>query len=122
MKNKILLLIGIFFLVSCFSAIAEEHNVEVHVFYGQGCPHCSKLNLFLDDLQDKYPNLEVKNFEVYQNEENRELFEKMTEVFGSYIQELGLFGVSVSFAPSKKELNGLVRNFPEALDNLLILK
>jgi len=46
-------------------------------------------------------------------------FSKISQFFGSYIQELGLFGVSVSFAPSKKELNGLVRNFPEALDNLL---
>jgi len=75
-----------FLLINCFSVAAQDNNVEIHVFYGQGCPHCGKINLFLDDLQDEYPSIEVKHFEVYNNQKNRQLFEDMTEAFGTFIQ------------------------------------
>ncbi|MBD3354421.1 hypothetical protein GF361_00370 [Candidatus Woesearchaeota archaeon] len=85
MIKKIVFLFLVLLLASCFSAAAQD-DIEIHVFYGQGCPHCGKLNLFLEDLQDKYPSIEVKHFEVYNNQENRELFEDMTEAFGTFIQ------------------------------------
>ncbi len=96
MKNKIFFLIGILLLISCFSAAAQDNKVEVHVFYGQGCPHCGKLNLFLEELQEEYTSLEVKHFEVYNNQENRELFEDMTEAFGTFIQ-----GVPTTFIDNR---------------------
>jgi len=40
-------------------------------------------------------------------------------LFGSYIKEIGLFGISVSFSPPKQDLKELVRNFPEALNNFI---
>jgi len=46
-------------------------------------------------------------------------FEKVSGLFGNHIENVGLFGVSVSFSPPKKDLSDLVRNFPEALRHLL---
>lgn len=46
-------------------------------------------------------------------------FNNIVESFGKYIQEVDLFGISVSFSPPEEELKRLVRNFPEALKNLL---
>jgi len=46
-------------------------------------------------------------------------FKDIAKFFGNYIKEIGLFGISVSFTPPNQDLKELVRNFPEALNNLL---
>ncbi len=46
-------------------------------------------------------------------------FKDISKFFGKYIKEIGLFGISVSFNPPEQDLKELVRNFPEALNNLL---
>jgi len=46
-------------------------------------------------------------------------FEDISKFFGRYIKEVGLFGISVSFNPPEKDLKELVRNFPEALENIM---
>lgn len=46
-------------------------------------------------------------------------FEDITKLFGKYVKEIGLFGISVSFTPPEEDLKELVRKFPEALNNLL---
>jgi len=47
-------------------------------------------------------------------------FEDISKLFGRYIKEIGLFGVSVSFSPPEEDLEKLVREFPAALNNLLL--
>ena len=46
-------------------------------------------------------------------------FAKIKELFGNYVQQVGLFGISVTFAPPPDHLAPLVREFPAALKNLL---
>lgn len=64
------------------AAVTNGHEVTVYEFYGKGCPHCSKLNFFLADMQEKYPDLTVIEKEVYFNDTNRQLFVEMSEAFG----------------------------------------
>jgi AAA ATPase domain len=45
-------------------------------------------------------------------------FSKIKGFFGNYIEDIGLFGVSVKFAPPKDQLDGVVRDFPAALRNI----
>ena len=45
-------------------------------------------------------------------------FSKIKGFFGNYIKEVGLFGVSVSFAPPKDQLRSLVNDFPAAIKNI----
>ena len=45
-------------------------------------------------------------------------FSKIKGFFGNYIEDVGLFGVSVKFAPPKDQLDGVVRDFPAALRNV----
>lgn len=59
-------------------------------------------------------------FEQILKEAKKEVwFEDIAKFFGKYIKEIGLFGISVSFNPPEQDLKELVRNFPEALNNLL---
>lgn len=44
--------------------------------------------------------------------------DEIKSLFGKHIRELGLFGITLTFAPSDEDLQELVRSFPEALYNL----
>jgi len=46
-------------------------------------------------------------------------FDDVKNFFGKHIKEIGLFNISVSFAPPAEDLRELVSRFPEALNNLL---
>lgn len=46
-------------------------------------------------------------------------FDKTKKLFGNFISEVGLFGVTIGFAPPKDNLYQLVRNFPQAVDTLI---
>jgi len=72
-------------ILTLFSAVfisAEDNTapseIHLHLFYGQGCPHCSQLRLFLDKIQPDYPNLIIHEHEVYSDNEGRALFEQMS--------------------------------------------
>jgi AAA+ ATPase superfamily predicted ATPase len=45
-------------------------------------------------------------------------FSKIKYLFGNYIKEVGLFGVTVGFSPPQDQLQGLVRDFPAAIKNI----
>ncbi len=63
----------------------EVNTVDLHMFYGQGCPHCSKLRLFLEDMQSEYSSLVVHEHEVYHDQQGRELFGEMATNYGREI-------------------------------------
>ncbi|MBD3313828.1 hypothetical protein GF345_05280 [Candidatus Woesearchaeota archaeon] len=64
----------------------ESGELDLCIFYGRGCPHCEKELSFLEEMKDRYPDLNVREFEVYFNQQNRELFEDMATSFNSDIQ------------------------------------
>jgi len=83
MKVKFLLiLILILISVQVVSAQNETQEVDLHMFYGQGCPHCSQLRLFLNSIEEKYPTLNIYEHEVYHDDAGRELFEEMSNKYG----------------------------------------
>lgn len=46
-------------------------------------------------------------------------FDKIRGLFGTFIKDVGLFGVSVAFSPPKDQLEGLVGDFPAALKTVV---
>jgi cytochrome c biogenesis protein CcdA/thiol-disulfide isomerase/thioredoxin len=52
------------------------------IFWGQGCPHCAAEWEFLEQLAGEYPDLEIAGYEVWYDEENRELFVATMEGLG----------------------------------------
>ena len=105
MKFKFLI-VALLLILSTFTVLAQEdHGIEtsnevnivhLHMFYGQGCPHCSKLRLFLDEMENNYPTLKVYEHEVYQDDDGRALFERMSEDFNTAIE-----GVPTVFVDDK---------------------
>ncbi len=70
----------------------ETYPVNVYYFWGDGCPICSQQRIYLDWLEEHYPEVEVHAFEVYRSMENRRLLEAMSAAFGRPVT-----GVPVTF-------------------------
>lgn len=82
--KKIFFLI-LFFVCLLFSlnqVIAAE-KIEVYFFEGKGCPHCAKEKPFLEKMKQKYPQLEVRDFEIYYNKDNQKLFQEVAKAYNT---------------------------------------
>lgn len=77
--NKIL-----FVLILCFLWIPicfAEEDIDLYLFYGDGCPHCAHEKEFLGEIKDDYPNLNVHLYEVWYNDENQTLMGEVKAAF-----------------------------------------
>lgn len=60
----------------------NKTKVTIYFFWGDGCPHCAKGELFLEDLIKRYSQVELKRYEVYHSSENQRLLKTMGDNFG----------------------------------------
>ncbi|RJR26033.1 thioredoxin [Candidatus Microgenomates bacterium] len=77
-KIKILFL-ALFLFLSSFGKVRAAPVVNAYFFYGRGCPHCGKMQEFLNELEGRHPQLKVKEYEIYHNRENNALLQKTAE-------------------------------------------
>jgi cytochrome c biogenesis protein CcdA/glutaredoxin len=90
LMNYRLLAFSFLFILS----ISFAHNICVYLFYGDGCPHCARVEPFIEQLEQKYPQLEVHRFEVYKNQSNAQL---LMSFFDSYNVSTNQRGVPIIF-------------------------
>lgn len=57
----------------------EPNQVNLHLFYGDGCPHCANQKDFLKKINPDYPNLKVYLYEVYYNKDNLKLMQLLAD-------------------------------------------
>jgi len=107
--NKAILLLA--FLVLLIPFAFAQNEVTVVVFYGEGCPHCASALEFLNELKNKYESLILEEYEVYFNQENRELFYELTEAYDSEVS-----GVPTIFV-NEKIFNGFSTAQGESIEN-----
>ena len=58
---------------------AEEKNINMYLFYGEGCPHCAALEEYLDEYLKDKPNIKLYTYEIWNSKENSELLEKVSQ-------------------------------------------
>lgn len=80
--NKfILVLFLLYFVFFGFNKVtnvfAQEEKITIHFFWGKGCPHCEKEKEFLTQIEKKYDNLEILDYEVWNSQENLNLLKKI---------------------------------------------
>ena len=97
-KLFIFLFLGLFLLSLSGSLIplasAENETIgitKVYYFYGDGCPHCAEVaQSGILEKVDAIENIEVEKFEIYHNDDNRDLFVQYAEQFGLKSSERGV--------------------------------
>ena len=80
MKKKLLLLSLIIILFFPLFVEAKE-NVILYFFHGDGCPHCREETKFLKRMSKKYSYLKIVKYEVWYNEENSTLLDKVFDAY-----------------------------------------
>jgi thiol-disulfide isomerase/thioredoxin len=74
------LTIGMFLFFHQFKAHSED-KVSIHLFWGKGCPHCEHEKSFLNQLKQRYPEIEVHAYEVWYNPKNKALYERLAKAY-----------------------------------------
>jgi len=59
-------------------ALAQE-KIEINFFSSQTCPHCAEERVFLEDLEQRYPEVSVKEYDVIFYPENKKILEEFYE-------------------------------------------
>lgn len=78
-KIKLFAVLAFFFLAILIAPSTKaqgEDNINAYLFHGDGCPHCADEQEFLAEISSDYPQLEVKQYEIYNNKENREFLKE----------------------------------------------
>lgn len=65
-----------------FVVSADEKTLRVYLFHQESCPHCKKEIQYLEELKNKYSNLDVVTYEVSQNIMNYNFMNRVIEKTG----------------------------------------
>lgn len=81
-----LLLLLIFMLPTDGLVIAQTPTptpkVVIYIFWGDGCPHCAEAKPFLEELTAKYKGVELREYEVWYNVQNQQIFTQIMQANG----------------------------------------
>jgi len=89
-QNRKLIWINALLLVLAFlilrppaeNVAAQNSDVNIYMFYGEGCPHCAQAKPVLMGMAEENPRVGYNEFEVYYSEENQKLFFDFGIAFG----------------------------------------
>jgi thiol-disulfide isomerase/thioredoxin len=107
------------FLFSLLLPALAQDRAEVFFFWGEGCPHCAKEKVFLEKISEKYPEIEIKSYEVYNNAENQELLKEFAEKYnvGRLAVPLTIIGDKYFLGYQDDEITG--RAIEEQIESVL---
>jgi len=73
-----------------FAAIAQEaagpedgaaRRVELLFFHETGCPHCARVETFLDSIESEYPELTILDYEIH-DPDAQDLLDRLLSAYG----------------------------------------
>ena len=79
---KYLIVFAVFLLLPV-SAKADEKVINIHLFYGNGCPHCAAEEEFLSDYLKDRTDVKLYKYEVWYDSHNQELLSKVQKEMGT---------------------------------------
>jgi thiol-disulfide isomerase/thioredoxin len=72
-----------------YSTMTTPSNVSsvnssdtVYFFYGQECPHCIKIEPFVENMTEKYPDINIVKLEVWHNQTNQQIYNQVNNQAG----------------------------------------
>ena len=70
-------LVSFILLFLLFIPNVEAKDVNLYLFYGDGCPHCAREEDYLNELKEDYPFVNLIKYETWYNEENANLLSRV---------------------------------------------
>ena len=81
-KILFVIMLIVFFIPANVFALNE---VNLYLFWGDGCPYCERELQYLEKLQDKYDNLKIYKYETWKNPTNKEHLKKVKEFLNANV-------------------------------------
>ena len=87
---------------------SNEEPINIYLFWGDGCPVCANLKKFFNDLDSSYIKyFNLVQYEIWYNEENRDLMHKVGDLLNQTYYALPFLVIGdeiiVGFNDAKKE-------------------
>uniref|UniRef100_A0A7C4AJT4 Thioredoxin domain-containing protein n=1 Tax=Thermodesulfovibrio aggregans TaxID=86166 RepID=A0A7C4AJT4_9BACT len=92
LRIPVLVLIALVFIFPFNSLAGLKNPVIVYFFWTEGCPFCAKEKDFLKFMKKKYPEIEIKDYEVGYNVYARQLLQTLSKSYN-----INPTGVPVTF-------------------------
>lgn len=80
-KICFLLIVGSLFFIPM--GVFALNEVNLYLFWGDGCPHCEKEMEYLKELKNRYTNLRIYKYETWNNPLNKEHLEKIRGLYAN---------------------------------------
>jgi cytochrome c biogenesis protein CcdA/glutaredoxin len=120
-KNPLLLmlLLSLFIFLILAQNIHAQQGACLYFFYGDGCPHCARVEPFVKQLEEKY-GLEVHRFEIYNNRSNALLLNTYFDAYNVSKNERGVPAIFIANKyivgdkPILQNLENEIRSNPSA--------
>lgn len=77
--------IGLLALVTCTLILGfcvTAYGTQLVLFYEDGCPHCSRIESFLTQIEPKYPQLEIVRYEIH-DPSTHDLLDRLLSAYGA---------------------------------------
>jgi glutaredoxin len=94
-RNFFIFIFCLFLLFNLNSVLAQAPStakspIDLYFFRGEGCSHCAAAEAFFGDVIKQYPQLQIKSFEVFNNEANRQLYFAFAKAYNLSLDQLSV--------------------------------
>ena len=79
MKRITYILLFLVLFIPCI-IFGSEKDLNIYLFYGDGCPHCAEEEEWFKTYLDKNKNIKIHRYEVWYNKDNQEKYSKVHEI------------------------------------------
>lgn len=79
MKKSIKLLLVLLMFIP-FMVFGSEKDLNIYLFYGDGCPHCKAEEEWFESYLKKNDFIKIHKYEIWYNKENQEKYSKVHDI------------------------------------------
>ena len=120
MKRVLKCLFIVFLLIPCILFAKEKKDLNMYLFYGEGCPHCKALETYLDDYLKDNKNVHLYTYEVWHDDDNVQKLKDVINMLGAtqtgipflVVGDTYVVGYDENYTPSK--IKNVVNYYSEA--------
>ncbi len=99
-----------------FAVKAEE--VNIYLFYGDGCPHCAALEEYLNKEYKNDKDLNIYKYEVWFNKDNQKLWKKVQDITGKEAKGVPYFIIGDKLFQGYNETSSWEETVDEAIKDV----
>ena len=118
LKIGLAITISLFLFLESFGVVQgqDSYGLEIFFFYAPGCPHCAAEEKFLEHLIEKYPEITIRDFSVY----DKEGVQLLQELYQSYQVPAHLQGLVPATFISDKYFIGFSEGRGEEIEKYIL--